>query len=124
VLVLPLLPTQRAPCPKPAVAVAPREPYVTRGPTEIVVGLYFQGGALIPGCRPQPRGPYAGTVSVSAHGRVVARETLQIAGRLFVLRVMPGTYVIDARDNAPLRPVAVTVHRDQTVRQDLFTDAP
>jgi len=124
VLAFALVLTQRMPCEKPTVAVAPREPYVTHGPTEIVVGLYVQGGALIPGCRPEPRGPDAGTVSVTAQGKVVARQTLHASGKLFVLRVAPGHYTIEARDSAPLRPVAVTVRKGQTVRQDLFTDVP
>jgi hypothetical protein len=66
----------RSSCAKPTLAVAPREPYVTRGPTEVVVGLYVQGGAFIPNCPQEPRGPDGGTVTVSAHGKIVARETL------------------------------------------------
>ena len=56
--------TQHARCPKSVVAVAPREPYVTRGPTEVVVGLYVQGGAFVPNCPQEPRGPDGGTVTV------------------------------------------------------------
>ena len=80
-MIQPVVLVAHASCPKPAVAVAPREPYVTRGPTEVVVGLYVQGGALIPNCPQEPRGPDGGTVTVSAHGgRIVARETLRAAG--------------------------------------------
>jgi hypothetical protein len=114
-------------CPTPAVAVAPREPYVTRGPTEVVVGLYVQGGALLPDCPAQPRGPDGGTVTVSARdGRIVARETLGTSGKLFVLPVPPGTYTIGAQiaGGVRLQSVSVTVGRGDTVRHDLFEDVP
>jgi len=116
--------TQRVACPKPTVAVAPHEPYVTRGPTEIVVGLYIQGGPFIPGCHQEPRGPDAGTVTVSAHGRVVEHETLRSAGRLFVLRVAPGRYTVAAPGSLRRQSVVLTVHQGQTVREDLFADVP
>jgi len=126
-MIQPVVLMQHALCPKSIVAVAPREPYLTRGPTEVVVGLYVQGGALIPNCPQEPRGPDGGTVTVSAHGgRVVARETLSAAGRLFVLPVAPGNYTISARiaNGIRLRPVSVTVRKGYTVRQDLFEDVP
>src|SRR5579859_6924050 len=101
--------THSAPCPKPIVAVAPRQPYVTRGPTEVVVGLYVQGGAFIPNCPQEPRGPDGGTVTVTADGgKVVARKTLRGAGKLFVLPVAPGSYTISAKiaNGVRLRPVS------------------
>jgi hypothetical protein len=116
-----------APCSRPAVAVAPREPYVTRGPTEVVVGLYVQGGALVPNCPQEPRGPDPGTVTVTAPGgRIVAHETLRAAGRLFVLPVAPGSYTVSARiaNGIRLPSVSVTVRRGYTVRHDLFEDVP
>ena len=119
--------TQHAPCPKPTVAVAPREPYVTRGPTEVVVGLYVQGGAFIPNCPQEPRGPDGGTVTVTARGgKTVAHETLGGAGKLFVLRVAPGSYTISAKiaNGVRLQPVSVTVRKGHTVRRDLFEDVP
>lgn len=117
---------QYAACPKPAVAVAPREPYVTRGPTEIVVGLYVQGGAFDPNCRQQPpRGPYGGTVLVRRRGgAVVARETLHASGKLFVLHVAPGSYTISTERGAFVQPESVTVRAGYTVRRDLFEDVP
>jgi hypothetical protein len=119
--------TRHAQCPRSTVAVAPREPYVTRGPTEVVVGLYVQGGALNPNCPAEPRGPDGGTVTVSAHGgKIVARETLGAAGKLFVLPVAPGGYTISAKiaNGVRLRSVSVTVRKGYTVRQDLFEDVP
>jgi hypothetical protein len=119
--------SQHQSCPKPTVAVAPREPYVTRGPTEVVVGLYVQGGALIPDCPQKPRGPDGGTVTVSARdGKVVARETLGAAGKLFVLRAQPGSYTISAKIAGGVRlpRVLVTVRQGYTTRRDLFEDVP
>lgn len=121
------VPAQLAMCPRPTVAVAPREPYVTRGATAVVVGLYVQGGALIPNCPQRPRGPDGGTVTLSTRGgRIVARETLGAAGKLFVLAVAPGSYTIRARiaGGVRLAPVSVTVRKGYTVRHDLFEDVP
>jgi hypothetical protein len=122
----PVTATQYAACPKPAVAVAPHEPYVTRGPTEIVVGLYVQGGAFDPNCRRQPpRGPYGGTVVVrGASGAVVARETLRVSGKLFVIHVAPGRYTISTQRGGFVEPESVTVRAGYTVRRDLFEDVP
>jgi len=48
-------------CSAPTIPVPPHEPVLTRGPSELVAGLYVQGGAFIVGCPQQPRGPFAGT---------------------------------------------------------------
>jgi hypothetical protein len=119
-------------CVKPTVPVAPREPYVTKGPTEVLVGLYIQGGPIDPGCPPQPRGPDSGVVTLSRNGKVVATDAHANGGALFVLRVAPGTYTLAARggdfygkgDGPHLGPVTVTVRKGQTVRRDLFLDVP
>src|SRR6202035_138259 len=53
-------------CPHPTIPVPPNEPVYRTGPTELVSGLYIQGGAIPPPpCKPKPRGPYAGTINVS-----------------------------------------------------------
>jgi hypothetical protein len=115
-------------CPRPTIAVAPREPYVTRGPTEVVVGLYVQGGAFIPACHNAAvHGPEAGTVTVRARGgTIAAQETLQGTGKLFALRVEPGSYTISARFAGGVRVpgLSVTVRRGYTTRHDLFEDVP
>jgi hypothetical protein len=125
-------PTPLTACAKPTVAVAPREPYVTKGPTEIVVGLYIQGGALVPGCPQSPRGPNGGVVTLSRHGKVVKTDAHASGGALFVIRVAPGTYTLAARaddfygkgDGPRMGPVTVTVEKGQSVRRDLFLDVP
>jgi hypothetical protein len=131
-LVLLQAPIPLTACSKPTVAVAPHEPYVTKGPTEVLVGLYIQGGALIPGCPQRPRGPSGGVVTLSRHGKVVATDAHANGGTLFVIRVAPGTYTLTARnednhgngDGAQLGPVKVTVRKGQSVRRDLFLDVP
>jgi hypothetical protein len=105
-----------------------REPQLTRGPTELVAGLYVQGGALIVGCPQQPRGPYAGTLTVrgARTGRLIARETLTRPAQLFVLELAPGRYTVSAIGATGLRamPETVTIPRHTTVRQDIFVDVP
>jgi len=117
-----------AACPMPTVPVPAHEPTRTPGPTELITGLYVQGGALIGGCRPEPRGPYAGTLTVTSarSGLVVARRTLRSSGRLFVIRLAPGAYRLRARTTGGLETVLqmVTIPRQRTVRQDVFVDVP
>ena len=115
-------------CVAPTVAVPAHEPRVTRGPTELVAGLYIQGGAFIPGCPQQPRGPYAGTLTATnvRTGRVAARVTRRRPGRLFVVPLAPGTYSVSATTSGGLRtvPARVTIRSHRTVRQDVFADVP
>jgi len=116
-------------CPAPSIALPAHEPQRTAGPSALVTGLYVQGGALIPGCHPAPRGPYAGTLTVrsATGGRLVARVTLRRAGRLFRIRLPAGRYVVSAtQTGGGLRavPRTVTIAPHVTVRQDLFVDVP
>jgi len=115
--------------PPPTIPTAPREPQVRHGPTELVAGLYVEGGpAPLPGCPQQPRGPFRGTLTaVSARtGAVVARRTLHADGRLFVLPLAPGTYLLRATSAGGLRtlPQRVTIPAHHTVRQDVFVAVP
>jgi hypothetical protein len=115
-------------CVMPTVAVPRHEPLVTRGPTELVAGLYVQGGAFIVGCPQGPRGPFAGTLTATSvrTGKRVAREKLTRSGKLFVLALAPGRYLLRAIDSGGLRsaPVRVTIPAHRTVRQDVFIDVP
>jgi len=114
------------PLSQPAVAVAPREACVTRGPTAAVVGLYVHGGPLRPDCPQEPSGPDGGAVTVSARGKVVAREMPRAAGKLFVLTFAPGNCTLGGRitNGVRLAPASVTVRKGYTVRRDLFEDVP
>lgn len=107
-------------CPVPTIPLAPREPYVRPGPTELVVGIYVQGGALIPHCPFPVRGPQTGTVTLTRGGVVRERETLTRA-RLFVFHVPAGRYVVSTPRAAA---ITVEVRTGYTTRRDLFIDVP
>jgi len=115
-------------CPVPKVPVPASEPRVTPGHTGLVAGIYVQGGAIVPGCRMLPRGPYAGTVTVfrAGTGARVASETLRTDGRLFRIALAPGTYTVRATERGGLRigPMTVTIPPGHRVRDDLFIDVP
>ncbi len=115
-------------CSAPTIPVPAHEPVVTRGPSEVVAGLYVQGGAFIVGCPQLPRGPYAGTLTATSTqtGRVAARETLRQAGKLFVLKLAPGSYTLRATNSSGLRavPSRVRIPAHRSVRQDVFVDVP
>ena len=115
-------------CPAPTVAVPAHEPQLTPGRSELVTGIYVQGGAVLPGCRMLPRGPYAGTVTVfdASTGARVASETLHVDGRLFRIALAPGTYTVRAKERGGLRirPMTVTIAPHHRVRDDLFIDVP
>src|SRR5581483_10724755 len=67
-------------CPHPSVRVPPNEPVYRTGPTELVSGLYVQGGPVPPPpCKPEPRGPYAGRITVTnaSTGAAVATKTVR-----------------------------------------------
>jgi len=124
----PVAPFAAAVCARPEVPLPAHEPLVTRGPTEVLAGLYVQGGAFVVGCPQRPRGPFAGTLTVTSTstGAVVARQTLLRPGRLFKLALAPGSYVLHARETAgpTAMAVRVTILAHHTVRQDLFIDVP
>ena len=115
-------------CPAPSVPVPASEPHVMPGRTGLLAGIYIQGGAIIPGCKMVPRGPYAGTVTVfdASTGARVASETLRADGRLFAIALAPGTYTVRARERDGLRvgPLSVRIPRGHRVRDDLFIDVP
>jgi hypothetical protein len=115
-------------CATPLVPIPAHEPTLTAGPSELVAGIYEQGGALIPNCPQRARGPYAGTLTITSvrTGRVVARRTLHSQGRLFVVRLAPGRYRLSGQiTGGPLAVrETVTIPARTTVRQDLFVDLP
>jgi hypothetical protein len=115
-------------CARPAVPLPAHEPTLTVGPAELVSGIYLQGGALIPDCPQLPRGPYAGTLTITSvrTGMVVARRTLRHAGRLFVVRLPAGRYRLSGQitGGALAARQTVTIPAHRTVRDDLFVDVP
>ena len=114
--------------PPPAVPEPATEPVVTTGATEIITGIYLEGGPIpLPGCTQQPIGPQAGTVEVLLPGstQVVASAAVG-EGQLAVLVVPPGTYSVEStsQDLGQPFPVTVTVAAGQTVRQDINIPVP
>jgi hypothetical protein len=105
-----------------------RGPLVEKGPTELVAGLYLQGGPrqTSPSCR---RGAsQAGTVTVSTPaGKVIARRAVR-AGHFGIFPLAPGQYVVAgtlaAHGGSPSRlPRApVTLAARRTTRLNLVAD--
>ena len=115
-------------CATPLVPLPAHEPALTPGPSELVLGIYEQGGALVPNCPQRPRGPYAGSLTITSvrSGGVVARRTLRDDGRLFVVRLPAGRYRLSGRITGGALAVreTVTIPGHTTVREDLFVDLP
>ena len=116
-------------CPHPSIPVPPNEPVYRTGPTELVTGLYIQGGAIPPPpCKPKPRGPYAGTITVSdaGTGNVVVTKSVR-NGRLAHIPLPPGSYKVSGRikggGNTSFSPT-VMIKQGYKTRQDLFEDVP
>jgi hypothetical protein len=115
-------------CPHPTIPVPPNEPVYRSGPTALVTGLYIQGGPVPPPpCKPQPRGPYAGTVRVTDRrtGRVVASQSVK-DGHLAHIRLAVGRYKVTGHfsGGATAPAVKVRVRAGRRVRQDIFEDVP
>ena len=116
-------------CPHPSVPVPPNEPVYRTGPTELVSGLYIQGGAIPPPpCKPKPRGPDAGTITVTdpTTGATVATQSVS-NGHLAHIALAPGKYTVSGQfaggGRTSFSPT-VTVRPGYKVRQDVFEDVP
>ncbi len=118
-------------CAQPADPGPPRRgPIVTKGPTELVAGLYLQGGPLqtSPNCR---RGsPEAGTVVVSTPaGKVIARRRVR-AGHFGIFPLAPGRYLLSGTlagqgghpTQLPSAPVTLAARR--TTQLNLVANVP
>lgn len=116
-------------CPHPTVRVPPGEPVYRAGPTELVSGLYIQGGPVPPPpCKPKPRGPYAGTITVAnaATGNTVATKTVR-DGHLAHIPLAPGKYRVSGEftgGGSTSYSPTVNVRQGYKVRQDVFEDVP
>ena len=116
-------------CPHPTVPVPANEPVYRVGPTEVVAGLYVQGGPVPrPPCKPEPRGPYAGKVTVrnAKTGALVASRTVG-SGHLAYIKLAPGRYRLSGHISGGARTTTsptVTIRRGYKTRQDLFEDVP
>ena len=118
-----------AACPRPTIPVPPNEPVYRTGPTELVSGLYIQGGAIPPPpCKPKPRGPYAGTITVTdaSSGNVVVTKSVR-NGHLAHIPLPPGSYKVSGRikgGGSASQSPTVTIKQGYKTRQDLFEDVP
>ncbi len=113
------------------------EPLLTPGPTELVTGLFLEGGPLVPfsspHCAAAPEKSWAGTINVSDHsgGAVVGSETVA-EGQLATFHLPPGTYDISGTfaqahvNDQPIHALTQTVSipDGKTVRQDITADVP
>jgi hypothetical protein len=108
------------------------EPVRKPGPTELVSGLYLDGGPhrfrSASHCASLSGTPGAGTITVTdpTSGAIVATETVA-EGQLAKIRLPAGTYTIigtfanASSDDQHIqsRPQTVTIRSGQTVRQDV-----
>jgi len=108
------------------------EPRVKRGPTELVSGLFLDGGPLRRAPRCRSGTPWAGTIAVANQaGKVIASDKVH-TGKLARIRLAPGTYTIhgtfaDAtRNGQPIEtePQTVTITAGETVREDVVANIP
>jgi hypothetical protein len=111
----------------------PGEPFIKRGQTGLVSGLFLDGGPLERRGSCRPGTPGAGTIEVldPAGTRLVARRRVK-TGDLAHIRLAPGRYLVrgtfanamrngKAIQTLPVR-VHILVHR--TVRRDVFAAIP
>lgn len=108
-----------------------RGPTASRGPAELIAGLYLQGGPTKTGPHCRPAVPEAGTLVVSTPaGEVVARRQVR-AGKFGVFPLAPGSYVLGGTINGgssssarqvPQSAVKIAAHR--TTRLNVVADVP
>jgi hypothetical protein len=121
-------------CAQPAVpGPPPGEPFVRRGPTELVSGLFLAGGPLrfSPRCRAGVPSPGALSVKETPSGRTIVAH-VKAAGSLAVVPLAPGRYVIEgtladaSRNGQPLQTdaVSVTIQAGKTTRLDVVAAIP
>jgi hypothetical protein len=113
------------------------EPFLTQGPTELVSGLYLDGGPLrfrsAPRCSSLSGSPGAGTITVTnpATGAIVVTKTVA-NGQLAKIPLSPGIYTISGTftnafsngQHMQSFPQTVTISPGKTTRQDVSVNIP
>ena len=110
------------------------EPIIKSGPTELITGLFIEGGPLIersaPNCKALVGKSSAGTITVTnSVGTVFANNVALSAGQLLYLNVPVGVYTVSGVIGggnfvSKVGPITVNVGADQIVRQDLVLPVP
>ncbi len=108
----------------------PGEPILKPGPSEIVTGLFIEGGAYIersaPICRALVGKSNAGNITITnSVGTVIANMALT-AGQLLYVNVTAGQYTISGvfAGGNKVGPTIVNVPAGEIVRQDLVLAVP
>jgi hypothetical protein len=109
------------------------EPLVKQGPTELISGLFLEGGPprSSPHCRSGTPSPGTITVTNSTTGAIVASDSVA-SGQLATIPLAPGTYSIQGTfGNAfangqavKTQPRQVTIAAGYTVRADVVVNIP
>ena len=109
----------------------PGEPIIKSGPTELITGLFIEGGAFIyrsaPNCKVFVGKSSGGTITITnSVGTVFANNMALSPGQLLYVNVPAGTYTITGvlTGGNHLGPATVNVASGQVVRQDLVLDVP
>ncbi len=114
-----------------ALGPPPGEPILKTGPTELISGLFGEGGPLIfrsaPNCKHLVGTSSPGTITVvNAEGTVLVNKRALTAGQLLYDNVPAGTYTITGTlsGGTKVGPVTVRVRAGEIVRQDLVAEFP
>jgi hypothetical protein len=109
----------------------PGEPIIKSGPTELITGLFIEGGAYIersaPNCKDLVGKSTSGTITITnSVGTVFVNNMALSAGQLLYDNVPAGVYTITGvfTGGTKAGPTTVTVASGEIVRQDLVLDAP
>lgn len=107
------------------------EPIITTGPTELISGLFLEGGPFMirsaPNCKDVVEKSSPGWITVTnSAGTVIVNKMELKQGQLLYVKVPAGKYTISGvlSVNNKVGPVTVNVPSGKTVRQDLTLDAP
>jgi len=109
----------------------PGEPILKPGPSEIITGLFIEGGAVIersaPNCKTPVGKSDGGNITITnSAGTVIANNMALTAGQLLYVNVPAGTYAVMGvfAGGNKVGPITVTVPSGEIVRQDLVLDVP
>jgi hypothetical protein len=107
------------------------EPIIKSGPTELISGLFLEGGPYFirsaPNCRDVAEKSSPGWITVTdSDGTVIVNKMELTTGQLLYVKVPAGKYTLTGvlSVNNKVGPITVEVPAGKTVRQDLTLDVP